>query len=189
MFSENLKMQRIVCGLSQKQVAEYLNISSQSISKWEKGDALPSIEFLPKLAECLDCDVNRFFTQKECFDWEYSVAIEYFMLIADFLNNRRELPDIVPFVIDHPDSFEKSISLGKKLKTYKTINVRTIRNFFGCNVSEAQKMIDCFEDSELITKSDIQGYYLVSKDAVEGLIPLIGAYEIFFETIQSKIGS
>ena len=63
MFHINLKNQRLKCGLSQKQIADYLNITPQSVSKWENGDALPSIDYLPKLAECLNCEINDFFAQ------------------------------------------------------------------------------------------------------------------------------
>ena len=61
MFNKNLKNIRLQQGLSQKQVADYLLVSPQSVSEWEKGEALPSIEYLPKLAECLNCDINAFF--------------------------------------------------------------------------------------------------------------------------------
>ena len=37
MFNDNLKRIRLKSGLSQKQLAEYLSISSQSVSKWETG--------------------------------------------------------------------------------------------------------------------------------------------------------
>ena len=51
MFNHNLKALRLKSGLSQKQVADFLSVTPQSVSKWEKGEALPSIDFLPKLAE------------------------------------------------------------------------------------------------------------------------------------------
>ena len=61
MFNNNLKKLRLASGLSQKQIADYLHITPQSVSKWENGDALPTIDYLPKLAECLNCDINVFF--------------------------------------------------------------------------------------------------------------------------------
>ncbi len=61
MFSEYLKKIRIKNGRTQQELAEFLNISTQSISKWEQGKALPSIEFLPKIAEFFKCDINTFF--------------------------------------------------------------------------------------------------------------------------------
>lgn len=60
MFNKNLKSIRFRQGLSQKQVADYLMVSPQSVSKWERGEMLPSIDYLPKLAEVLNCDVSAF---------------------------------------------------------------------------------------------------------------------------------
>ena len=40
-------------------------VTVQSISKWEKGTALPSIEYLPRIAEFYSCSVNAFFSDYE----------------------------------------------------------------------------------------------------------------------------
>lgn len=40
----NLKKMRKVAKLTQEQVAERLNVSRQSVAKWESGEALPDIE-------------------------------------------------------------------------------------------------------------------------------------------------
>lgn len=64
MFNENLKNIRLKQGLSQKKVADYLNISPQSVSKWEKGESLPSVLFLPQLAECLNCEIKISLSKK-----------------------------------------------------------------------------------------------------------------------------
>ena len=63
MISANLKELREEAELTQSEVAKELNISAQSVSKWERGEALPSIEFLPKLAELYDCEINDFFSK------------------------------------------------------------------------------------------------------------------------------
>ena len=41
-----------------------MNISPQSVSKWEKGEALPSLEYLPKIAKFYNCDINSFFEEQ-----------------------------------------------------------------------------------------------------------------------------
>ena len=61
MFHERLKEKRIQCKKTQKDLAEYLNISPQSVSKWENGESFPSLEYLPKIAEFYKCDINSFF--------------------------------------------------------------------------------------------------------------------------------
>ena len=71
MIHENLKRLRMANKLTQQQVADHLMISNQSISKWEKGEALPSIEFLPQIAELFNCSVNAFFS-----DYEADIFVE-----------------------------------------------------------------------------------------------------------------
>ena len=61
MFNERFKSIRQASGKTQKDLAEFLNISPQSVSKWEKGEALPSIEYLPLMAKFFGCSINVFF--------------------------------------------------------------------------------------------------------------------------------
>ena len=65
MFHEKLKEFRTKSGKTQKDLAEYLSISPQSVSKWEKGEALPSMEYLPKIAKFFGCTPNDFFGIEE----------------------------------------------------------------------------------------------------------------------------
>lgn len=45
-------------GLTQEQVAEYLNVSPPAVSKWEKGSTSPDISLLAPLARLLKIDLN-----------------------------------------------------------------------------------------------------------------------------------
>lgn len=45
-------------GLSQKKLAEALNITDKAVSKWERGLSLPDISLLPKLSSILDSDIE-----------------------------------------------------------------------------------------------------------------------------------
>ncbi len=65
MFCENFKAIRKKSGKTQKEIAAYLSISAQSISKWETGESLPTIEYLPQLAVFFGCSVNAFFDEDE----------------------------------------------------------------------------------------------------------------------------
>lgn len=56
---KRIRKYRIAAGLSQTQLAEMLNVSPQSISKWENAKAMPSIDLLPQLADCLNVTVDR----------------------------------------------------------------------------------------------------------------------------------
>lgn len=48
-------------GLTQEQVAEYLNVSIPAVSKWEKGTTCPDISLLIPLARLLKIDLNTLF--------------------------------------------------------------------------------------------------------------------------------
>ena len=51
MFADNLRKLRIENNLSQKALAEKLNVNFRTISAWEKSVCEPSLEMLVKLAE------------------------------------------------------------------------------------------------------------------------------------------
>lgn len=55
---ENLKKYRIQKNLTQEDVAEYLGITAQSVSKWERGESYPDITFLPALANIFEMSVD-----------------------------------------------------------------------------------------------------------------------------------
>ncbi len=57
-LSENLKKYRILKNLTQEDIAQYLGITSQSVSKWERGECYPDITFLPALANILETSID-----------------------------------------------------------------------------------------------------------------------------------
>ena len=46
-------------GLTQKQLAEQINVSDKTISKWENGNSVPDTEILSSLCQSLDISVNE----------------------------------------------------------------------------------------------------------------------------------
>ena len=75
MFNENLRKIRLYNKKTQKQVADHLHISTQSVSKWEKGNSFPCLDFLPKMATFFGCTINTFFS-----DYELKVYLEFGVL-------------------------------------------------------------------------------------------------------------
>lgn len=57
-LSENLKKYRMQKNLTQEDVAEYLNITPQSVSKWERSESYPDITFLPALANIFETSID-----------------------------------------------------------------------------------------------------------------------------------
>lgn len=58
-ISNNIKKHREAQHFTQEELANRMHISRQSISKWERGDALPSIENLIALSELLDLSLDE----------------------------------------------------------------------------------------------------------------------------------
>lgn len=57
-LSENIKKYRILKNLTQEEVAEYLGITPQSVSKWERGESYPDITLLPALANIFETSID-----------------------------------------------------------------------------------------------------------------------------------
>ena len=57
-LAENLKKYRIIKNLTQEDLANYLNITPQSVSKWERGETYPDITFLPALANIFETSID-----------------------------------------------------------------------------------------------------------------------------------
>ena len=50
-FSENIKRLRKERELTQEALADFLGVSFQAVSKWERGESYPDIELLPTIAD------------------------------------------------------------------------------------------------------------------------------------------
>ncbi len=50
-FCRNLKETRKICGLTQKQVAQALNVVESCYANWEQGRTEPNIDMLRKLSK------------------------------------------------------------------------------------------------------------------------------------------
>ena len=64
-IAENMAKYRKAANLTQSELAERLNYSDKSISKWEQGNGMPDIFVLYQLAELYGVTVNDFFYKHE----------------------------------------------------------------------------------------------------------------------------
>lgn len=63
-FARNLTHYRKALGLTQIELAEKLNYSDKSISKWERGDGLPDLAVTVQIAEIFGVTVNDLLAEK-----------------------------------------------------------------------------------------------------------------------------
>ena len=100
-IGEKIKNYRKTAGLTQEQVADYLDVSTPAVNKWEKGNTYPDISLLPALARLLKIDMNELFSFREELTEKE---------IGQFVNELSEVS---------LDSFIKAFEMGKnKIKEY-----------------------------------------------------------------------
>ena len=57
-FADRLKEARRICGLSQEELAEQLDVSRQAVGKWEQGQSYPEVEKLLSLCGVLNTSLD-----------------------------------------------------------------------------------------------------------------------------------
>ena len=57
-FSENLQYIRSQAGITQEQLAEQLDVSRQSVSKWECGTSFPEMDSLLRICDLYDVTLD-----------------------------------------------------------------------------------------------------------------------------------
>ena len=64
-LAEPLRRLRMSRGITQETLAEFLGVSSQAVSKWERGDGLPDITMLPPLANYFGVTLDELMNMDE----------------------------------------------------------------------------------------------------------------------------
>ena len=61
-FGKNLQyLRRLSKNLTQEDLAEKLNVSRQTVSKWETGEALPEMDKALELCKIFNCSLDNLF--------------------------------------------------------------------------------------------------------------------------------
>ena len=177
MFKKNLRSIRLKQGITQKQVADFLNVSVQSISKWEKGDALPSIEFLPKMAECLKCEINDFFASNSESEYDIEMLKNFFEFMIEHLETQgKDHEKFFAFYKQHPDMLEVAEKLCADFNQCQTIKPKNLQGILGCSKDETELFLNYFLKLELIEKLDTENSFFVLKSNFDGLRMVIVAW-------------
>lgn len=96
-------------GLTQTALAQKLNISNRTVSKWENGDGFPDITILPEIADILDVTVDELLAGKRTQNSSKSNASPEF--ICDFKETAK----------DYSKLFKLTVS--KKLPAWFTVTI------------------------------------------------------------------
>ena len=139
-FSQTIKGLRKERGITQEELAIYLGISVQSVSKWERGDGMPDISLLPHIAAFYDttvdyllgCDAVRTEKNIQVFKEQAQALInkgkrrESLELCRQYQQRyphnetvlNRLMHDL--FIVDRINSSEEIIAIASKLLESKT---------------------------------------------------------------------
>jgi transcriptional regulator with XRE-family HTH domain len=64
-FGQRLRQIRENKGITQKELAEKLNVTFQTISKWENSVTEPDISTIKEIAKLLNCSIEQLFNDSE----------------------------------------------------------------------------------------------------------------------------
>ena len=84
-FGERLAALRKERGLSQEDLAEKLQLTRQTISKWETGASTPDLELLIQLAEVFDVSTDRLLGAGKCANQEGEEKASFLTIFCLFM--------------------------------------------------------------------------------------------------------
>ena len=88
-FNNRLYQLRKQKGLSQEELASRLNVSRQTVSKWEVGDSTPDMEKLAAMSELFDVSLDQLVLGKEAPQGEIPAKSE----LVSIINEKVLTPD------------------------------------------------------------------------------------------------
>ena len=89
MIGKRIAEARKKLSISQAQIAEKLFISSQAVGKWERGESMPDITTLIRLAEILGVDLNYFSKSIQFEETETTIEEAVNNEKSDEINNEK----------------------------------------------------------------------------------------------------
>ena len=188
MIHENLKRVRAHSGATQQQLADYLNVSPQSISKWEKGEAYPSIEYLPKMAEFFHCGINTFFSEYELQIYEQFDMIdekdmlglyEAMLKQAGLLKDDREVPvEEMEWEETLPIESMFLPALYEYLKDNERVSMAALQRTLKIGYALAGRIFDALAKMGIVDVSNPQERQKIVKEKVDLLVPYMKAKQV-----------
>ncbi len=98
-FSENMKKFRLEKKLTQEEVADVLNVSTQAVSRWACGTTMPDIMLLPKIAELYGITIDSLYRKSSIAYDNYAQRLasvyEYTHSFEDFLRAELEFQKLM----------------------------------------------------------------------------------------------
>lgn len=175
MFSKRLKEIRLKSGLTQREIADFLHISPQSISKWENGEATPSIEFLPLLARLFGCSADDFFKEDTASCVNVTDLKKFAEFNRVFLMDKSDPEYVDPiFYLKENSGWEDNcLSLFNSMKDERCFTVNALQSRQGCDYETALEICKTLEDIGCLTKAPDSKYYITNAENMGSFIFMV----------------
>lgn len=134
--------------LTQRQLAEKLNISDKTVSKWECGNGMPEVSLMVPLCETLHISVNELFSGEKLTDAEYKKKAEENImdLIKEKEENKKKLVIQIVVMLISITAFVTLLVTGIKLAQTTAVRVALIA--IGAAIFTAGISVACILDRE-----------------------------------------
>lgn len=85
-----LKELRKEKGMTQEQLAEYLNVSGRTISRWETGSNMPDLDILIQLSDYYEVDIRELLDGERKSEKMEKEVEETILKVADYSNSEKQ---------------------------------------------------------------------------------------------------
>ncbi|MGN1086210.1 MAG: helix-turn-helix domain-containing protein [Porcipelethomonas sp.] len=146
-FSEKVRNLRIQSGMSQEGLAEKLDVSRQTVSKWESGGSFPEIEKLIALSDLFDVSIDYLLRDKQINSIAYSKSLD--RMVIQFLSSSNDMADISRQLVD----IAEDGIIDDKEKT-QLENIICNMDRIAENIETIRRAINdvCIADKDIISK-------------------------------------
>ncbi len=164
-LGENLKVLRHKKGITQESLANYLGVSFQSVSKWERGLTYPDITFLPAISQFFGVSTDELLGVNKIADEE-----EILRCLEDYDNlrwdteNKWKALDILRQ--KYPHDFRVQLRYMQRLLSQKRDDVVSCKDEI-LRIYENIKD-NCTSDTIRISAKNIYISYLIIMSGIEG---------------------
>ncbi len=138
----SLKRLRTKHGITQEVLADFIGVSAQAVSKWERGDGYPDIELLPSIANYFGVSLDELMSMDEFRDTEK---------LDELMNKHRTLRSTV-------GKAEEDVDLLHQILSMYPNNYAVMRELAECTPDLEESLKLCNKILEFCTDNEIRSY-------------------------------
>lgn len=185
-FAKNLRRIRNERSISQRQLADYLNVAPQSVSKWEKGISEPSLSNLPLMATFFDCRMEDFFSANDQSEGAGSMVARFLAEHSKAARGDQSWRDAAVYAVAHKEERDVTEIFLNRIDNYKTVNVKIIRALLGCSEGEAKQILADLVELDLLEELDIEDCYFVVHKEIPNVIGLFKMHVVYVLAMERR---